>query len=88
MSDLFLRANHPAILKPWSEDEAVKLFAAILVARHVSPQEVHIPGKKAFGFRCESKLFVSSVEGGSSAADWLQTGDEIIQVSKFFLHVC
>ena len=43
-------------------------------------QEVKIPGKKMFGFTSETRLFVSSVEEGSTAADLLAPGDEITQV--------
>ena len=43
-------------------------------------QEVKIPGKKMFGFSSETRLFVSSVEEGSTAADLLAPGDEITQV--------
>ena len=39
-----------------------------------------IPGKKMFGFSSETRLFVSSVEEGSTAADLLALGDEITQV--------
>ena len=41
---------------------------------------MRIPGKKAFGFSYESHLFVTGVEEGSAAADWLLPGDEIVQV--------
>lgn len=43
-------------------------------------QEVKIPGKKMFGFSSETRLFISSVEEGSTAADLLAPGDEITQV--------
>jgi hypothetical protein len=43
-------------------------------------QEVKIPGKKMFGFSSETRLFVSGVEEGSTAADLLAPGDEITQV--------
>ena len=43
-------------------------------------QEVKIPGKKSFGFTPETRLFVSSVEEGSTAAELLIPGDEIVQV--------
>ena len=43
-------------------------------------QEVKIPGKKMFGFTSETRLFVSSMEEGSAAADLLSPGDEIVQV--------
>ena len=36
-----------------------------------------------FGFSYESRLFVTSVEEGSAASDWLLPGDEIIQVGKY-----
>ena len=39
-----------------------------------------IPGKKMFGFASETRLFVSSVEDDSPAADLLASGDEILQV--------
>ena len=45
-------------------------------------QEVHIRGKKTFGFQYETKLFVSAVEEGSAAAEYLLPGDEIVQVSS------
>ena len=48
-------------------------------------QEVKIPGRKAFGFSYHSRLFVSAVEEGSAAADWLLPGDEIVQVSSYTL---
>ena len=64
-------------------------------------QEVKIPGKKMFGFTSETRLFVSSVEEGSTAADLLAPGDEITQVcilikymydawsfAMHLLHVC
>ena len=48
-------------------------------------QEVKIPGRKAFGFSYHSRLFVSAVEEGSAAADWLLPGDEIVQVRRYTL---
>lgn len=48
-------------------------------------QEVKIPGKKMFGFTSETRLFVSSVEEGSTAADLLAPGDEIVQVHVYGL---
>ena len=45
-------------------------------------QEVKIPGRKAFGFSYHSRLFVSAVEEGGAAADWLLPGDEIVQVRR------
>ena len=48
-------------------------------------QEVKIPGRKAFGFSYHSRLFVSAVEEGSAAADWLLPGDEIVQVRMYTL---
>ena len=47
---------------------------------HGFMQEVKIPGKKMFGFSSETRLFVSSVEEGSTAAELLAPGDEITQV--------
>lgn len=62
-----------------------ELSITMEISRSVSrlkprPLEVKIPGKKAFGFDYESRLFVVSVEEGCAAADWLLPGDEIIQV--------
>ena len=45
-------------------------------------KEVYIRGKKSFGFQYETRLFVSSVEEGSAAAEFLLPGDEIAQVSS------
>ena len=42
---------------------------------------MHIRGKKTFGFRYETRLYVSEVEEGSAAVDYLLPGDEIVQVS-------
>ena len=44
-------------------------------------QEVHIRGKKTFGFQYETRLFVTAVEEASPAAESLLPGDEIVQVS-------
>ena len=49
-------------------------------------QEVHIRGKKAFGFQYETRLFVSEVEEGSPAMDYLLPGDEIVQVNNNNTH--
>ena len=43
-------------------------------------QEVHLRGKKSFGFQYETRLFVSAVEEGSVASEYLLPGDEIVQV--------
>ena len=54
-------------------------------------QEVHIRGKKSFGFQYQTRLFVSAVEEGSTAADNLLPGDEIVQVNStaiiLYIHV-
>lgn len=42
-----------------------------------------IPGKKTFGLTTETRLYVSSVEEGSTAAELLAPGDEIVQVIIF-----
>ena len=42
--------------------------------------QVHIPGRKVFGFTYESRLFVSRVDQYGAAADLLWSGDEIVQV--------
>ena len=55
---------------------------------HGCTQEVKIPGKKMFGFTSETRLFVSSVEEGSTAADLLAPGDEITQVCVCVITEC
>ena len=50
-----------------------------------APQEVRIPGKKDFGFSYESRLFVTSAEEGSIAAESLMPGDEIVLVSGYLV---
>ena len=47
---------------------------------HTHTQEVKIPGRKSFGFTYETRLFISTVDEGSTASDWLLPGDEIVQV--------
>lgn len=56
-----------------------KMDVKYLVA-DTSEQEIKVPGKKVFGFMPETRMFVSSVEEGSTAAELLSPGDEIVQV--------
>lgn len=51
-------------------------------------QEVHIRGKKSFGFQYETRLFVSKVEEDGAAVDYLLPGDEIVEVSDTIHQIC
>ena len=48
--------------------------------RKAQTLQVHIPGRKVFGFVYESRLFVSRVEQCGAATNLLWSGDEIVQV--------
>ncbi|KAL5505125.1 hypothetical protein EMCRGX_G006506 [Ephydatia muelleri] len=74
------RKQATEILKSCDQTSFVMEIARPSSKRKPQTLQVHIPGRKVFGFVYESRLFVSRVEQCGAAANLLWSGDEIVQV--------
>ena len=74
------RKQATEILKSCDQTSFVMEIARAGSKKKPQTLQVHIPGRKVFGFTYESRLFVSRVDQYGAAADLLWSGDEIVQV--------
>ena len=74
------RKQATEILKSCDQTMFVMEIARASSKRKPQTLQVHIPGRKVFGFTYESRLFISRVDQCGASANLLWSGDEIVQV--------